>query len=132
VNAGKFVTDRCKKRQDREFRPDTAGRIAGPIDLRPGKMKTVLVKVARYRGDIALPPTPVIDVRQVDENQPSRYGPAVGPRLRPVVAVALGRRRARVLKIKAPRFRSEAVTEDVRWNAHPACVMTVKVKSTRR
>ena len=74
VNARKFVANCRNKRQNRKFRSDVAGRIASPVDLRISKAKSSFAKVSCNRRDVALPPTPVIDVRLIDENQASRHG----------------------------------------------------------
>src|SRR6266480_1397063 len=74
MNTDKFVTNRGNKRQNWKFRSNVAGRIAGPIDLRISKTKTSVVKVTRNRGDVALPPAPVVDVGLINEHQPHRDG----------------------------------------------------------
>ena len=66
MNAGKFVTDRGDKRQNWEFCSDITGRIAGPINLRMCKMKTVLLKVSRDGRYVALSPAPAVDVRLIN------------------------------------------------------------------
>src|ERR1700736_1352936 len=70
MNAQKFVTDGGGKRQNRKFRSDVAGLVAGPINLRMCEMETVRIKISCDRRHVALPPTPVVDVRLVDQDQP--------------------------------------------------------------
>src|SRR5258708_34085579 len=70
MNAEKFVTDSGKKRQNRKFRSDVAGLVAGPINLRMCEMETVRVKISRNRRHVALPPAPIVDIRLVNQDQP--------------------------------------------------------------
>jgi hypothetical protein len=41
--------------------------------LRIAETKSVLQKIPRDRRNVALPPTPVIDVRLINENQPRSH-----------------------------------------------------------
>src|SRR5260370_13324168 len=70
MNAEKFVTDRGSKRQNRKFRSDVGGLVAGPINLRMCEMETVRVKISRNRRHVALPPAPIVDIRLVNQDQP--------------------------------------------------------------
>ena len=70
MNAEKFVTDSGSKWQNRKFRSNVAGLVAGPINLRMCEMETVRVKISRNRRHVTLPPTPVVDVGLVDQDQP--------------------------------------------------------------
>ena len=72
MNAGNFVTNGGKKRQNRKFRSDITGRIACPINLRISKMKTVFIMISRDGRDVALPPAPIVDIRLINRDQP--YG----------------------------------------------------------
>src|SRR6266487_1146788 len=74
MDAEKSVTDRGQKRQNREFRSDITRRVANPVDLRMGEMKTVLIKVSCDGGDVALTPAPIVDVRLVDQPKANRDG----------------------------------------------------------
>src|SRR4029077_9114024 len=70
MNAEKLVTDSGGKWQNRKFRSDVTRLVAGPINLRMCEMETIRVKISRNRRYVALPPTPVVDVRLVDQDQP--------------------------------------------------------------
>src|SRR5207244_10146341 len=70
LNSGKFVTDRREKRKNGKFGPDVPGRPAGPVNLRITEPKTVFEKVACNSRDIALSPTPMIDIGLVDQDEP--------------------------------------------------------------
>ncbi len=70
MDAGALVKKRCDERQDWEFRSHKSRLVAGPIDLGPAEMKTVLEKIPRDRGHVALPPAPGIDERLIDLDQP--------------------------------------------------------------
>jgi len=47
--------------------------VACPINLRIAETKSVLQKVPRDRRDLALPPTPVIDVRLINQHEPRHH-----------------------------------------------------------
>jgi hypothetical protein len=66
MDTGKFVTDRCEKRQNWEFGPYVTWRIACPINLRTRKLETVLLKISRDGGNVALSPAPAVDVRLIN------------------------------------------------------------------
>jgi hypothetical protein len=66
VDPGKFITDRSEKRKNGKFCSDVPGRPAGPVNLRITEAKTVFEKVAGNSRDIALSPTPMIDVGLID------------------------------------------------------------------
>jgi hypothetical protein len=74
MDASKFVTDRCKKRQNRKFGSNVASGIAGPIDLRISKLKYVFQKILCDRRNVALPPTPMIDIRLNNQDEPHPHG----------------------------------------------------------
>jgi hypothetical protein len=66
MDTGKFVTDRCEKRQNWEFGPDVSRRVACPIDLRTRKVETVFLKISRDGCNVALSPAPPVDVRLIN------------------------------------------------------------------
>ena len=73
MHTRKFVANRRDEGQNWKFCSDITGRVACPIDLRIAETKSVLQKIPRDRGNVALPPAPVIDVRLINENQPRRH-----------------------------------------------------------
>ena len=47
MNAGEIVTNRREEGQNWEFRSDVTGLVPGPVDLWIGKVKPVLMLIAR-------------------------------------------------------------------------------------
>ena len=74
MNAGEIVTNRRDEGQNWEFRSDVTGLVPRPVDLWIGKLKPVLIVIARNGGDVALPPAPLVDKGLVDRDEPNNYG----------------------------------------------------------
>jgi hypothetical protein len=91
VDGGNSVAERRNERQNWEFRSNVTRRVACPINLWISKTKSLLQKIARNRGNVALAPAPVINVRLIDQNEARRdsQGPDDHYQLRRAVGRAL-------------------------------------------
>jgi hypothetical protein len=73
VYTRKRVANRGDEGQNWKFRADVTGGVACPINLGIAEPKSVSQKIPRDCRDVILPPTPVINVRLINQDEPRGY-----------------------------------------------------------